>query len=310
MNKLHIYSLLLASIFPVASISEVIKLNNGDILNVIVKKQTKDTLIVEHTALGELTVEKSKVTNLQALNLQTIKKIDDGQVAENKPVDEGFLGTGLLIDWDRSIDVGLTGAAGKSNDISFRSSISGQYEDNIDRWDFKSIYIYKEDEHETTDNQLNVNLLKDWFVNDSPWFYFAHAGFDWDKFKDWDYRGRLSAGPGYQFVKNKELELATRVGLNGVYEVIEPNNILNLEGLIGLHLSWNISDKQSLKINNFLYPSITDAGEYRNVTAFEWAHKLDYYKGLAIKFGFNNEYDTTETDKNDLKYYAAIAWGL
>jgi hypothetical protein len=31
---------------------------------------------------------------------------------------------------------------------------------------------------------------------------------------------------------------------------------------------------------------------------------------MAVKLGFDNEYDTKETDKNDLNYYAAIAWEL
>jgi putative salt-induced outer membrane protein YdiY len=308
MNKLIF--MLHIMLFPVLSYSQVIQLNNGDTLDVIIKKHTRDMLIVEHTALGELSIEKGKIANLQSIDLHALAKVENEKGVETDVVDGGLFGTGLLVDWDRSIDVGFNGASGPSNNTSFRSGIATHYEDNEDRWDFKSVYIYKQDDHETTDNRFKADLLKDWLLSDSPWFYFTHVGFDWDQFKDWDYRGRLAVGPGYQLVKNKQLELATRVGLNGVYEVMEPENDVNLEGLVGLHLKWKISDEQSLMIDNFLYPSITDSGEYRNVTTFEWAHKLGYYKGLAIKIGFYNEYDTTETDKNDLKYHAAIAWGL
>ncbi|MFW5443407.1 MAG: YdiY family protein [Methylococcaceae bacterium] len=296
--------------FPIVCFSQIIQLNNGDSLNVIIKMQTKESLIVEHTSLGELTIEKGKIANLQSIDLQALAQVENEQSTEIKVVDEGFFGTGLLVDWDRSIDVGINGASGASNNTSFRSAVNTYYEDDEDRWDFKSVYIYKQDDHETTDNQFKTDLLKDWFLKDSPWFYFAHVGFDWDQFKDWDYRGRLGTGPGYTFVKNKQLELAARAGLSAVYEVMEPEDDVNLEGLMGLHIKWNISELQSLRFDNILYPSITDAGEYRNVTIFEWTHKLNYYKGLAIKLGFQNEYDTTQTDKNDLKYHAAIAWGL
>lgn len=242
MNK--IYFLLLPTIFfSIVSKGEVIQLRNGDTLNVVVKKQTTDALIVEHTSLGELTVEKANINNLQALNLQTIENRADDQIANKVSVDTGLFGTGLLEYWDRSLDFGFNGESRSSDDVSFRVGFSGHYEDTEDRWDFKSIYIYKHHKHETTDNQFKADLIKDWFVSNSPWFYFAHAGFDWDKFKDWDYRGRLSAGPGYQLVKNEQLELATRVGLNAIYEVIDPKNDLDLEGLIGLHFSWNISEK-------------------------------------------------------------------
>ena len=92
----------------------------------------------------------------------------------------------------------------------------------------------------------------------------------------------------YQLIKNKQFELAARTGLNGVYEVKSPDDVIELEGLIGFNLLWNLTDKNSIKFNNIFYPALTDVGEYRNVTAFEWAHKLDYYKGMAIKLGFDN----------------------
>ena len=85
---------------------------------------------------------------------------------------------------------------------------------------------------------INIELiyLKTGFQQILPG-YILHAGFDWDKFKDWDYRGRISTGPEYQFVKSKKLELAGRLGVSGIYEVIEPENDLNLEGYLGLTLN-------------------------------------------------------------------------
>ena len=302
--------LIMIILIPSMSYSAIINLNNGDTLNVFIKKQTKDTLIVEHDSLGSLSIKKDKIANLQSLDLQTIEEGGDEEVADNQAKDEGLFGTGLLVDWKRNIDVGLNGASGSSNNTSFRIGISSFFEDDEDRWDFKTVYLYKQEDHETTDNYLKVDLIKDWLVKESPWFYFASAGFDMDEFKDWDYRFRLAAGPGYQLIKNKQFELAARIGLNGVYEIIEPNNNLDMEGLIGFNLLWNRSEKHSLKIINIFYPSLVEQGEYRNVTSLEWTHKLDYYKGMAVKLGFNNEYDTKETDKNDLKYYAAFAWEL
>jgi putative salt-induced outer membrane protein YdiY len=310
MNNIYIFFALAVTCFPIISYCQVIQLNNGDSLNVIIKNKTKNTLIIEHPSLGILIINKSSIANLDSIDLHAIENAENNKSVEPKPVDEGFFDTGLLVDWDRSVDVGFHGASGSTNNTSFRLGLSTHFEDDEDRWDFKSFYIYKHNDHKTTSNVLVADLLKDWYLYDSPWFYFAHAGFDWDKFKDWDYRGRLAAGSGYQFSKNKHLELATRVGVSVVYEVREPDNNLDLEGLLGLHLLWNISEKQTLTLDNFLHPSITDAGEYRNVTTFEWAHTLGYVKGLAIKLGFYNEYNSSETEKNDLKYHAAIAWGL
>ena len=306
----RIIILLFIMLNPSVSFGSIIKLNNGDTLNVIIKEQTKDALIVEHDSLGSLTIEKVKIANLQSIDQQTIKRVESEATAEDQVIDNGLFGTGWLVGWKRQIDVGLNGASGSSNDTSFRTSISGYYEDDAERWDFKSTYLYKQEDNETTDNDLKTDLLKDWFISESPWFYFAKLGFDMDEFKDWDYRFRLATGPGYQLFKTKKLEFSIRFGLNGVYEIHDSNNVTNLEGLIGFNFIRNFSDSQSVRLRNTFYPSATDSGEYRNVTAFEWNHKLDFSKGLSIKFGFDNEYDTDETDKNDLKYYAAIGWEL
>jgi len=303
--------LLAIMLVPSIGYSAIIKLNNGDKLHIVIKKQTEDTLIVEHDSLGTLTIKKNKIANLQSIDLQTIVKAEtEEELAENEPKDEGIFGTGLLVDWKRDIDIGANGASGSSNNANLRIGVSSSFEDDKDRWNFRSVYIYKQEDNEATDNELKVDLLKDWLAKGSPWFYFASAGFDMDEFKDWDYRFRLAAGPGYQLIKTKQFELAARTGLSGVYEIIDPNDNIELEGLIGFNFLWNLTDKNSIKFNNTFYPALTDFSEYRNVTAFEWVHKLDYYKGMAIKLGFDNEYDTKESDKNDLKYYAAFAWEL
>lgn len=309
MNKIYSFLLLLALNYPASSYCEIIKLKNGDILNVIILNQTKDRLIVRHESLGQLKIKKQAITNLQSIALNSIKHSDNPS-HEISTVDQGLFGTGFLTDWSRSVEMGINGASGPSNNASVRAGLNASYEDKLDRWDFKAIFIYKQEDNVTTDNSIKADLLKDWFLKDSKWFYFARIGFDWDEFKDWDYRARLSGGPGYRFFKNEQWDFSTRVGLNGVYEVMKPNDVIRLEGIIGLHLSWKITEQQALKIDNYFYPAITDSGEYRNVTSVEWVHQLDYYKGLAIKIGLHNEFDTTQTEKNDLKYHAAIAWGL
>lgn len=306
--------LLFAFFLPINKVlAEAIHLNNGDILNAVIKHQTENSLVIDHSSLGEISIPKGKIANLQSFNLHTVKKLDTPAIAkkeEAEPLDEGLLGTGLLVGWDRSIDVGLNGASGPSNNSSFRIGVNAHYEDREDRWDFKTVYIFKQEDDITTDNVVNVDLLKDWFLPDSQFFYFAQTGFDWDAFKDWDYRFRWSGGPGYQFIKTENFEFAVRAGLSGIYEIMQPKNSSRAEGLVGLDFSWKINQKQSLKVINTFFPAITDSGNYRNVTHFEWVHNLDFYDGLAIKIGFNNEYDTTQTEKNDLKYYANIAWGL
>ena len=54
--------------------AETIQFINGDSLDVFLIKHTSSTITFSHTSLGEMTVKKSKISNIQALNLDSIKK--------------------------------------------------------------------------------------------------------------------------------------------------------------------------------------------------------------------------------------------
>ena len=298
--------------------SDVIELTNGDVLNAVITQKNDDSVTIEHPSLGSLTISNSRISAIKVSppdqtqeesteNLTAAPDSEKGIVV----TDSGLFGTGFLKDWNRNASLGLNGASGPSNNAGFRGEFKADYEDDEKRWKYNMYYIFASDNHETSENRFTANLLRDWFIKDSNWFYFVNGGYDWDQFKDWEHRLRLGSGPGYQYIKTETVELASRQGLNLNYSIFpDGNNELILEALLGIDWVWQISEKQSIAFHNTAYPALTDLGEYRNVTDFEWKHNLDYYDGLAVKIGFHNEYDSTETNKNDLKYFGSLVWGL
>jgi len=129
-------------------------------------------------------------------------------------------------------------------------------------------------------------------------------------------------GPGYQFLKTKEWEFAARIGASGIVEFgktvedlsnitgFSEKNILGFEAMAGVDLTWHITAKQQFSLSNYIYPSLTDSGEFRNLTNLSWTRSLDWFEGLAVKFGIRNEYDTTESERNDFKYNFSLLWGF
>ncbi len=316
MFKLRIFSSLLFTTilwaFSNQVIAALIELQNGDILNATIEVQSKTAITIRHSILGTITIPKEKIKSVNV-------GIDETQLADpadelanqvGEEINQGIFGTAFLKGWESNLDIGLNGAGGSSNNTSFRVGFTTNYEDKEHRWNFNSFFLYKQEDNVATDNKFTANLSKDWFITDSSWFYFSRGGVDWDQFRDWDYRLRFGGGSGYQFIKTKTVELATRHGLNSTLSFFPHSRVLELELLLGLDWTWVISKQQSLTFNNTVYPALTDLGEFRNVTNFEWKHNISYYNGLAIKFGFTNEYDTTESRRYDLKYYASLVWGL
>ena len=307
----------LVILFPHICNSEIIELTNGDVLNASLSKKSDGSITIDHPALGSVTIQNSQIASIKpspedekeeaSTDTLAVAETEDGKII----TDEGLFGTGFLRDWDRKLSAGVSGASGSSNNANFRADFNTNYKDEEKRWNFSMFYLLASADNELSDNRFTANLLRDWFISDSKWFYFANGGYDYDQFKDWDHRLRLGGGTGYHYIHTDTVELASRHGLNLNYSIFQDSsNDLKLEALIGIDWEWKISEKQTITFNNVIYPALTDLGEYRNVTNFEWKHNLDYYNGLAVKLGFHNEYDTTESERNDLKYYASIVWGL
>ncbi len=253
------------------------------------------------------------------------------KLAKGEKIDDGFMGTGWFKGWDSTIELGLRGSSGSSNNTNFRTAFNVRYEDEDHRWDFKSFYLSASDEGNSTQNRVNALLVKDWFFAETKWFAFASVMYDWDEKKDFKHRLQLSAGPGYQFIKTEQWEFSGRVAGTGVFEFdkvqygadgnpltedVDSNlrevkkDVIGFDLMIGADLTWHISAKQHFMFSNYLYPSLTDSGQYRNLTTINWIHNIDWFEGLAVKFGIRNEYDTSESEKNDFNYNFSLLWGF
>lgn len=255
--------------------------------------------------------------------MQHVQKAEhDLKLAKGEKINDGFMGTGWFKDWDSRVELGLKGSSGSSANTTFRTAFNSRYEDRLGRWDFKSFYLFDSEDSISSENKVNATLVKDWFFPDTQWFAFASMIYDWDKFKDWNHRVQFTVGPGYQFYKTEDWDISGRIGGSGIVEFgktvddlnsptgLSEKDILGFEGMAGIDLTWHITAKQQFLFSNYIYPSLTNRGEFRNLTNISWIHSIDWFEGLALKFGIRNEYDTTESERNDFKYNFSLLWGF
>ena len=271
----------------------------------------------------EIAEEKAKVAEQQVEVAE-----DNVKLAKGEKVNDGFMGTGWFKGWDSSLSIGLSGSSGSSVNSTFRTAFNTRYEDKKGRWNYKSFYFRDSEDNITGENQINATLVRDWFFNESKWFAFATGVYDWNQFKDWNHRLQFGGGPGYQFIKTDTWEFSGRAGATVITEfgktqfdsngdiIFNPDGsvledtVVGLEGLIGADVTWHITSKQHFSISNYFYPSLTDGGQFRNLTNISWIHSLDWFEGLALKFGIRNEYDTSESIPNEFNYNFSVLWGF
>jgi putative salt-induced outer membrane protein YdiY len=215
--------------------------------------------------------------------------------------------------WKHEVETGLNGATGNSESISIHVAYSGKYKDEDHGWKFITAYDKAKSDGEVSRNQFYADLLKDWYWNSSPWFAFTQGRYDWDEFKDWDYRLSGSAGAGYEFINDDSWYLVGRIGLGGNKTYGEVDKVFTREATLGLDAAWAISERESVDFKTTFYPSLEEQGEYRNITAFNWRMVMSEQINLAMKIGLLNEYDSLAdpgTEKSDFKYNLSLVWGL
>ena len=283
----------------------IIKLSNGDQIHGSITHQNDKIVTIEHSSLGTLEIKRDQIATILTIRNEPMP----AELLPQEPADNGLFGSGFLADWKRDFEFGLNGAKGVSENLNIRAAFVSTYKDEEDRWNYEMLYLNSQSDNITSQSRAQVILNKDWLIPESKWFYFANGRFDWDEFKDWNYRISAFVGPGYEFIDTDEWYLRGRAGIGG-NQTFGDTERFTLEALAGLETGWHITDQQFIEFKTTFYPGLSNLGEYRNITTLDWIHDLDYYRGLAVKLGIYNEYDSQQRQGNDFRYFATIVWGL
>jgi hypothetical protein len=281
---------------------------NGDRLSGDIVSTTDAAITLRHPVLGELVIPRDQVTDV------TDPVAEPPEIAEPHDAgDDGLLGSGWLVGWERRLEVGVSGGAGKSDKSLIEIGFTADYEDEQTRWQHKSKYLRDETDGDLADHNAMASLQHDWLHPGSPWYEFIGGRAEWDEFGDWDYRLSTNAGVGYTFIDTGTYRLLGFAGLGANQTFGGTREELTLEGLFGVDVRWKINADQLFTFKNTVLPSLSDTGEFRNLTSAEWRLDLNDAQGLSLKLGINNEYDSLsegDVDKHDFTYSGALVWSL
>lgn len=280
--------------FGTAASAETIHLANGDKLDGEVVERTADTVVIEHESLGRIEVPAENV------------------IPERR--DHGILGSGILQGWKRSLQLGVNGAEGNSENFAGLVGLDLKLDDDARRWTIDGRYDYSSDSGDTSTNAGFLQTNHDWKLENRGWFPFVNARYDYDEFQDWDHRVSAHTGIGTTLIDGDgPLELHGRFGPGFSRTFGAEDDRWVPELLLGLDGTWTISERQRLTFYTKFFPDLDELGEYRNLSGAAWIIDVDPRHGLSLKIGFDNRYESFQTDDaehNDLKYYGAVLLGF
>lgn len=212
--------------------------------------------------------------------------------------------------WRRSAELGLNGSEGNTETFNFRAGIRTERITDLMETRARASYTYGTDDGSKTTNRANFNARNDWLFEDSRWGFFALGRAEFDDFQDWEWRLSGFAGPSYTFIREDDLTLRGRLGAGGSRTFGGDDNKFRWEGLAGLDLIWQITERQNFFVTTEVYPSFRDRREFRTYTDAGYEILVDPEMNLSLRLGATHRYDSRpgpDTDKNDLEYFALLS---
>lgn len=314
----------LLSLLAAGASAQRVELHNGDTLTGEIVRQSDTHLTIKHGVIGEITIEKKQIKQIITANAtpadtqaQTpaAKPPADPAAVKNKAKQQAAKGdaksNALLSGWKSKLTLGINGASGNTDRQNYIAGFKSRYEDGRDRWLINSRWFYAFSDGEQTQNNLSADLTRDWLQKDSPWFFFLKASYRYDAMRSWEHRTSGFGGGGYTIAKTDDFELNTRLGFGGTYEHGDINEFTPEALFGGSVMNWDITERATLSGETTYFPSLDESGEFRVENSLEWRYKLDLMRGLSLKIGIENEYDsrtTNDNENNELLYFGALVF--
>lgn len=213
--------------------------------------------------------------------------------------------------WTGSIDAGLSGSTGNSENFSLRVNAGAdRIIEDVAETRLSARYTYKSDNGNDTDNRFEANARHDWLFAESPWRAFARASYEYDEFQDYDHRISAGGGLGYEFIDNDTTLLVGRIGAQGTWELGRADgDRFTPEGILGIDFEHQLTERQKIYFTGDYLPALDDFWRYRVVARAGWEILIDPDANLFLKAGVENRYDSSpgpDTDRNDLDYFLTV----
>lgn len=213
--------------------------------------------------------------------------------------------------WEKSIDIGVNGASGNSENLNLRIRLAG--ERNVETMETRMSALYRMSKQgsDTTENRFRFDIFNDWIPRDSKIRWWAKGAYEYDEFQAWDHRISASAGIGYEFVDTDKHTLIGRAGFGGSQTFGDDDEDFRPELLLGLDYRYQITSNQRLTAGTEYLLDVSETENWRTNSFAQYEALIDESSGMNFKTGVSHRYDSNPggtAKKNDLEYFATIGW--
>jgi hypothetical protein len=215
--------------------------------------------------------------------------------------------------WNSSLNVGLNGATGSSEDINLVVGFNSKRVNGLNTFTTDLDYLFQKEESAVSKNRLYWLSRLERDIPDSDWSRFVDGWYEYDKFEDFESRIGLHFGAAKMLKKTDRCSLKGRFGLGASKKFHGPDTDWKPEILLGTDFEFQVTKRQKLKATVDYYPELTDFSSYRVNTRASWEVLIDEEANLSLVASAFDRYDSTPSpgdSANELDYWLTIQWSF
>lgn len=212
--------------------------------------------------------------------------------------------------WEKSIDIGITGASGNSDNLNARLAFGAERRTDKVETKLAALYRLSKQESDTTENRFRLDVFNDWLPPEGSRIrWWAQGAYEYDEFQEWDHRLSAAAGIGYELIKNDKHTLVGRLGL-GASQTFGDVEEFRPEAIAALDYAYQIKENQRFTAGTEFRVDVSEIENWRNNSFAQYEALIDAESNLTFKTGVTNRYDSNpgDAEKNDLEYFASLGW--
>lgn len=275
---------------PAWAKTETIELKNGDKISGDVIAEDENSVTLSTDAMGDITIDKDFV------------KIEEPEAVETAD--------GGDVEWERKISLGYSKVGGNTETGEANANIKVNRKTSDDEWTFKADAYYAEDDNKMTSKKLyGMGRYAYSFGDNSKWYHFYKLEGEHDRFANVEYRLIPSSGVGYWFADTEDWKAMTEAALGYEHtsyrDSTDDSNeaVLIPRGFVEKTIWKDLVFSQDLT----LYPSLTDAGEFRLRSDTSLINPVN--ETTAWRISFIDEYNSDpsgDAEKNDFRLISSV----
>lgn len=277
--------------------ADEVHLKNGDKISGEVIKEDEKVIEIETDAMGLISIKREFITRI--VNDEEIEVVKTKQKKDKL--------------WERNISLGYNKSSGNTQSSQLSMSLYANRKMQANEFTLKGDSFYSSSNKKMDAQRYSGMVRYAFSFWEKKWYNFYKFEGDHNRFANINYRLIPSIGLGYWFSDERDLRFMTEIAV-GLEHTAFRDSTKDSDELVLIPRAFfekELFGKSRVKQDLSLYPSLSDAGEYRLHSETIFINPIN--EKLSLQFSLIDDYNSNpvkDTKNNDTRFISSLVYSF